>query len=281
VPLERIEYAAGIMNTWGFKTVLGKTAGAQKHYFSGTDEERLNDLQQIMDDPNIDAIVMGRGGYGMSRIIDQLDFTQFVKQPKWICGFSDIIVLQSHLQTQFNIPSLHSPMCNAYKPESIETDHLQSFYKAITGAPLTYNFPHTTINRLGDAEGILTGGNLAILAHIAGSSSDIDTNGKILFLEDIGEYLYNADRMLLNLKRAGKFNNLKGLIFGGFTDMLDTERPFGQTIEEILLDKVKEYDYPVCFNFPCGHQEINYTLNLGMAHKLSVTAQGCTLNLLR
>jgi muramoyltetrapeptide carboxypeptidase len=281
VPIERIEYAASILNSWGFETILGKTAGTQHHYFSDTDEQRLADLQDMLNNPGIDAILMGRGGYGMSRIIDSIDFTAFLEKPKWICGFSDIIVLQSHLQKQYSMPSLHSPMCNAYKPETIDTEYMQSFLKAITGQPIAYTIPHSGCNRQGEAEGVLTGGNLAILAHLAGSASDIDTDGKILFLEDIGEYLYNIDRMLLNLKRAGKLDNLKGLIFGGFTDMQDTERPFGQTIQEILWDKVKDYDYPVCFDFPCGHQEINYTLTLGMPHKLSVTENGGSLTILR
>lgn len=281
VPADRINYAASVLKDKGFNIVLGKTAGAQHHYFSGTDEERLQDLQNMLDAPNIDAILMGRGGYGVSRIIDALDFTAFSQKPKWICGFSDIIVLQNHIQATLEIAGIHSPMCNAYKPESLDTDYLNSFFKAIQGDPLHYSIPPSAFNRMGIAEGILTGGNLAILAHLTGSASEVDTTGKILFIEDIGEYLYNADRMLLNLKRAGKFDNLKGLVLGGFTDMQDTERPFGQTIEEIIWDKVKEYDYPVCFNFPCGHQEVNYSLCLGMQHTLTVEATGATLELLR
>lgn len=281
VPAERIDYAASVLRDKGFNVVLGKTAGAMHHYFSGTDEERLQDLQSMLDDPNIDAILMGRGGYGVSRIIDALDFTAFRQKPKWICGFSDIVVLHNHIQANFGIPSIHSPMCNAYKPESLDTDHLNSFFKAIQGDDLVYTAPSSSFNRKGTTEGVLTGGNLAILAHLTGSVSEVDTAGKILFIEDIGEYLYNADRMLLNLKRAGKFDNLKGLVLGGFTDMQDTERPFGQTIEEIIWDKVKEYDYPVCFNFPCGHQEVNYSLCLGMPHKLSVREDNSVLQLLR
>jgi muramoyltetrapeptide carboxypeptidase len=277
VSLEQIKYAAGILESQGFKIKLGKTAGTQHYYFSGDDDARLNDLQAMMDDWEVDAILMGRGGYGMSRIIDRLDFTTFIKNPKWICGFSDIVVLQNHIQAKFGIPVLHSPMCNAYKPETVHADHLQSFYKAITGQQLSYTVPVSPFNRAGIADGILTGGNLAILAHLTGSDSEVKTKGKILFIEDIGEYLYNIDRLMLNLKRAGKLDYISGLIVGGLTDMQDTDRPFGQTVEQIIWDKVKEYNYPVCFNFPCGHQEINYTLCLGVKHRLVVDERGSRL----
>ena len=228
----------------------------------------------MLDDPNIDAILIGRGGYGMSRIIDRLDFTRFLQKPKWICGFSDITVLLNHLQSRFGIPSLLSPMCDAFKPETEFADHILCFRKALRGDSLQYQAAASPFNRNGKAMGILTGGNVAILAHLTGSVSEVDTDGKILFIEDIGEYRYNLDRMLLNLKRAGKFDNLKALLVGSFTDMQDTERPFGQSTEEIIFDKVREYDYPVMFGFPCGHQDINYTLRMGMEHTLEVNDSG-------
>ena len=235
----------------------------------------------MLDDPQLDAILMGRGGYGLSRIIDDLDFTAFQMKPKWICGFSDITVLLNHLQAQYNIASMHSPMCGAFKPDTINSDHIRNFYAALTGDVLFYHTSPSPYNRLGQCEAVLTGGNLAMLAHLTGSVSEVDTTGKILMIEDIGEYLYNTDRLLLNLKRAGKLDQLKALLVGGFTDNQDTERPFGQTVEEIIWDKVKDYSYPVCFNFPVGHQDINYTLCMGMKHKLVVTEQGGTLELLR
>ncbi len=281
IPLERIQFAASVLESKGYKILLGNICGTQFNYFSGTDEERLADLQMMLDNPGVDAILMGRGGYGMGRIIDKLDFTAFVQKPKWICGFSDIIILQNHIQANFNIPVLHSPMCNAYKEEYINAPHLQSFFNAITGNTLTYSFPSSEYNRNGNAQGILTGGNLAILAHLTGSKSEIDTTGKILFIEDIGEVLYNIDRLMINLKRAGKLDNLAALIVGGLTDLTDTERPFGATAEQIIWDNVKEYSYPVCFNFPAGHIDINYTLTLGMCHKLSVNGNGSTLELIR
>ena len=277
VASERVAYAVTVLEKWGFRVVTGKTIGVGEYYFAGTDEQRRADLQEMLDNPEIDAILMGRGGYGMSRIVDQLDFTAFLQKPKWICGFSDIVVLLNHLQARYFMPSLHSPMCGAFKPETETADYLRTMYTALTGGPLQYHVSPSPYNRAGNAEAVLTGGNLAILAHLTGSASEVVTEDKILFIEDIGEYKYNVDRMLLNLKRAGKLDHIKGLIVGGFTDIQDTERPFGQSIEEIIWDKVKEYSYPVCFNFPCGHQDINYTLTLGMPHKLIVTETGGTL----
>lgn len=278
---ERVAFALDVLQLWGFRVKVGNTVGNEFHYFSGTDEERLADLQMMLDDPGVDAILMGRGGYGVSRIIDQLDFTAFARKPKWICGFSDITVLHSHIHALLGIATLHSPMCAAFKPETTNSDHLKSLYAALTGESLFYHAPPSAFNRLGRCEAVLTGGNLAMLAHLTGSPSEVDTRGKILFIEDVGEHYYQIDRLLLNLKRAGKLDELKGLVVGSFTELEDTERPFGQTVEEIVSDKVREYDYPVGFYFPCGHQEVNFTLTLGMRHRLIVTEQGAELELHR
>jgi muramoyltetrapeptide carboxypeptidase len=276
VSFERISYAITVLERWGYKVVIGKTVGSEHFYFSGNDEARLEDLQAMLDDEQIDAILMGRGGYGMSRIIDRLDFTKFKSKPKWICGFSDITVLNNQVQN-LGVAAMHSPMCGAFKPDTETSGHILNFKAAIAGEALSYEIPPSPFNRAGAAEGLVTGGNLAILAHLTGSSSEVDTTDKILFIEDIGEHLYNIDRLLLNLKRAGKLEKLKALLVGSFTDLQDTERPFGQTVEEIIWDKVKEYDYPVCFNFPCGHQEVNYTLTLGLPHRLVVGEAGSKL----
>jgi len=277
VSLERVSCAVETLKSWGFQVKMGKTVGSEYHYFSGHDADRLQDLQQMLDDTEVKAILMGRGGYGCSRIVDDLDFTQFLQQPKWICGFSDITVLHSHIWANFGIPTLHSPMTAAFRPDSLETLPIQSLKKAWLGEALRYEIPAHPINRKGTARGILTGGNLAMLAHLTGSISQVDTKGKILFLEDVGEYLYNTDRLLLNLKRSGQLAQLAGLVVGSFTDMQDTERPFGQTVEEIIWDKVKDYDYPVLFGFPCGHQEDNVTLQLGMLQELVVDEKGGSL----
>ena len=279
VSSERVTYAIKVLKNWGFETRVGKTVGNEHHYFSGTDAERMADLQEMLDDPGIDAILMGRGGYGMSRIIDGLDFTKFLQKPKWVCGFSDITVMHNHLQARFKIPSLHSPMCGHFKPETENEDYLLSLKRALIGEPQRYFAPASEFNRQGDATGILTGGNLSLLVHLTASVSEVDTNDKLLFIEDLGEHLYHIDRMLMHLKRAGKLSGLRALIVGGFTDLEDTERPFGQSINEIISDKVKEYNYPVCFNFPCGHQDINYSLALGLEHKLVVTAEGSYLSI--
>jgi len=280
VSVERVAYSISVLESWGFRVKTGKTIGSGAGYFSGTDQERLADMQAMLDDDTLDAILMGRGGYGMSRIIDAIDFTKFIEKPKWLCGFSDITVLHNHVHAKYGIATLHSPMSGHFKPETEFEPFLLSLRDALTGNPLKYNIPASVCNRSGEGMGVLTGGNLALMAHLTGSVSEVNTEGKILFVEDVGEYLYNIDRMLMNLKRAGKLESLKGIIFGGFTDIKDTERPFGKTIEELLLDMVKEYKYPVCFNFPAGHQDINYTLMLGKMHSLKVSSGGCILEML-
>jgi muramoyltetrapeptide carboxypeptidase len=277
VSAERVQYATVVLEKWGFKTRLGKTVGNEFHYFSGDDATRLADLQDMLDDPKLDAILMGRGGYGLSRIIDQIDFTQFVQHPKWICGFSDITVLHSHIQAQFGISTIHSVMCGAFKPETEEKDYILSLRKALMGEDLSYHFPASEYNRVGQVSAKIVGGNLAMLAHLTGSDAQIDTDDKILFIEDIGEHLYHIDRMLLNLKRSGQLSKLKGLLIGSFTDIEDTDRPFGQTLEQIISDKVKEYDFPMAFNFSCGHDEVNHTLVLGVPYTLVVGLSGTQL----
>lgn len=277
VSSERVQYATVVLEKWGFKTRLGKTVGNEFHYFSGDDATRLADLQDMLDDHKLDAILMGRGGYGLSRIIDQIDFTQFVQHPKWICGFSDITVLHSHIQAQFGIPTIHSVMCGAFKPETEEKDYILSLRKALMGEDLSYHFPASEYNRVGQVSAKIVGGNLAMLAHLTGSDAQIDTDDKILFIEDIGEHLYHIDRMLLNLKRSGQLSKLKGLLVGSFTDIEDTDRPFGQTLEQIISDKVKEYDFPMAFNFSCGHDEVNHTLVLGVPYTLVVGLSGTQL----
>ena len=276
----RVAYAVQVLRRWGFRVVVGQTVGTGNHYFSGHDNERLADLQAMLDNPDIKAILMGRGGYGVSRIIDAINFERFAQNPKWICGFSDITVLHSHIHQQYGIATLHSPMCGAFTPESDGSFFIESLRRALTGKLLSYAFPAAATNRAGVAEGIVTGGNLAILAHLTGSASQVNTEGKILFIEDIGEHLYNIDRLLLNLKRSGQLSGLKGLLVGQFTDIQDTERPFGQTLEEIILEKVAAYNYPVAFRFPCGHDAENVTLCLGRPHRLEASRGGSTLTLL-
>lgn len=281
VAAERVHFAVETLKIWGFEVRVGKTVGSEYNYFSGTDAERLQDLQQMLDNPEIDAIIMGRGGYGVSRILDSINWAKFKLNPKWICGFSDITALHSHLYATMQMPSFHSPMCGAFTPETVNAGHIKRLYACLIGESQHYHTAPHQYNRTGSGEGILVGGNLALLTHLLGSKSDIDTTGKILFLEDIGEHLYKMDRMMLTLKRAGKLANLKGLIVGGLTEMEDTTRPFGQTVEQIIFSNVAEYNYPVCFGFPAGHQDDNHTLTLGMQHKFTVNDQGAHLDLVK
>jgi muramoyltetrapeptide carboxypeptidase len=262
---------------WGFEPVTGQTVGSQYLKFSGTDEERLTDLQRMLDDRDIKAIFFGRGGYGTIRILDQLDFSTFLAHPKWLVGFSDITALHSHLSQHLGCASLHAHMCSGYKPAQYDEESTLSILRAVTGQPLQYQLPAHQMNRSGTATGLLTGGNLALLSDLAGSVSDVNTAGKILFIEDVGEYCYNVDRMLWQLKRAGKLNKLAGLIVGGFTDRLENDVSFGMTEYEIVWEKVKEYSYPVCFDFPVGHQPRNVALKCGVPFTLSVTDTGTTL----
>ena len=271
MPVERVSECIRVLNEdWGFTTKVGKTVGNKFNYFSGTDEDRLDDLQQMLDDDEIKAVLCARGGYGMTRIIDKINFKKFKKQPKWIIGYSDITVLHSHLYSQYYISSLHSPMAGAFNEEGYKNEFVQSLKNALEGKKLKYQCPVHEFNRRGEAIGELVGGNLALLAHLTGTDSDIKTRGRILFIEDVGEYLYNIDRMMYQLKRSGKLNKLAGLIVGKFSDMKDTERPFGQTAEEVIRDIVKEYDYPVCFNFPVSHEKENYAVKIGVKYTLTV-----------
>ena len=271
MPLDKVQTAINTLQQWGFNVKVGKTVGGgSNNYFSATDEERLHDLQEMMDDKNIKAIMCARGGYGTGRIIDELNFKIFKENPKWIIGFSDITVLHSHLYSNYKIASLHAPMAAAFNEEGYKNEYVQSLHHALIGREASYTCETHNFNSPGIAEGRLVGGNLALLAHLVGTSSDINTKNKILFIEDIGEYVYNVDRMMYQLKRSGKLEKLAGLIVGKFSDMKDTERPFGQTAEEVIRDIVRDYDYPVCFNFPVSHDKENYALKVGVKYTLTV-----------
>jgi muramoyltetrapeptide carboxypeptidase len=271
MPFEKAETCINVLKTWGYKVKVGKTLGSQFNYFSATDEERLSDLQQMLDDDLVQAILCGRGGYGTGRIIDQINFKKFRKKPKWIIGYSDITVLHSHLYSRFNIASIHAPMAAAFNDEEYKNEYIQSLKKAIIGKKANYKCQIHPYNKTGEATGELFGGNLSLIAHLIGTPSDINTKGKILFLEDIGEYLYNVDRMMYQLMRSGKLSNLSALVIGGFSEMKDTTVPYGQQVYDILNDVVKQYSYPVCFNFPVSHEKENYALKVGVEYTLKVT----------
>ena len=228
MPLDRAQTCIDTLQDWGYRVKIGNTlGGASENYFSGSDDERLADFQQVLDDPDVRAILCGRGGYGLSRIIDRIDFTNFQQAPKWIVGFSDITLLHSHIESHFHIATVHAPMAAAFNEGGAEGPYVRSLRLALEGAPLSYTCPPHAFNRTGELRAPVTGGNLALLAHAAGTPSAVPMAGKILFLEDVGEYLYNIDRMLRQLQRAGKLDHLAGLLIGGFTELKDTTRPFG------------------------------------------------------
>jgi len=269
--MDKAQACIQTLEEWGYRVKIGNTLGPDAvNYFSGSDEERLADLQQMLNDDEVKAILCGRGGYGTSRIIDRLDFKKFKESPKWVIGYSDITVLHCHIYRNYKITSLHAPMAAAFNDEGNKNEFVLSLKDAIEGKKIKYGIDIHPSNRKGEGIGELIGGNLSILAHLIGSASEVKTKGRILFIEDIGEYYYKIDRMILQLKRAGRLENLAGLIVGGFTDTLDTTLKFGQDAYEIIFDKVKEYEYPVCFNFPVGHQTNNYALKVGTGYKLKV-----------
>jgi len=272
MPREKAQTCIETIQQWGFEVMVGKTLGSKsKNYFSGNDETRLNELQAMLDDEGIKAILCGRGGYGISRIIDQIDFTRFKKNPKWIIGFSDITLLHAHINRNFKIATLHAPMAAAFNNGENKNEFIDSLHKALVGKKAKYACKADPFNKLGEAKGELIGGNLTLITHLIGTKSDINTKNKILFIEDIGELIYSTDRMLHQLKRSGKLTNLSGLIVGGFTDVKDTERPFGKNVKELIKDILQDYDYPVCFDFPVGHKKENYALKIGGDFQLKIT----------
>jgi muramoyltetrapeptide carboxypeptidase len=284
---EEIQPAVIKLTEWGFKISIGNTVGKRDFTFGGTDDERLNDFQQMLDDKNIKAILCARGGYGAVRIVDKIDFKKFALHPKWIIGFSDITVLHSHINHNYGTASIHSKMCNSFPAdwnlaEPVQKETIESIRLCLTGEKMNYSVVPNVNNKKGAATGVLVGGNLKTLESMAGSNSDLVTKNKILFVEDTGEYLYSIDRMFWNLKRSGKLSGLKGLVIGGFKIKKDDEgEEYGKTLEDIVLEKVAEYNYPVCFDFPVGHQKNNFALKCGVKHNLSVNSNECSLTEIR
>lgn len=273
---EEIEPALKTLNKWGLQAVLAPDLFDEENQFAGSDAHRAANFQWAIDNELVKAVFVARGGYGTLRIIDKIDFSKFSKAPKWICGYSDVTVLHSHLSS-LGFASIHGTMPINFSQSAEATESLR---KALFAENISYEtLPHP-LNRPGESEGELIGGNLSLLYALSGSVSDIDTENKILFIEDLDEYLYHIDRMMLQLKRSGKLKNLKGLIVGGMTEMKDNKIPFGKTAEEIISEAVSEYSYPVCFNFPAGHIERNLALYIGKDVRLSVNQTKSTLNYL-
>lgn len=259
-----------LLESWGLKVILGKTIGLDQNQLAGADWQRATDFQEMLDNPSVKAIWAAKGGYGTVRIVDRLDFSNFKKNPKWIIGFSDVTVLHSHIN-RLGFGTLHAMM--AISTPSATTAAKESLRKALFGEKLSYTIPHHSFNKLGQAKGELVGGNLSVLYSIQGSVSEVDFKDKILFLEDLDEYLYHIDRMMMNLKRNGSLKKLKGIIIGGMTSMNDNDIPWGKDALEIIQEIVKDLDIPVAYNFPAGHIKDNRALILGKTITLEVNVK--------
>lgn len=267
------------LKKWGYTVVIGKTLGGKsKNYFSGTPEERLQDFQVQLNDPSVKAILCGRGGYGTTHLLDKIDWKQFKKNPKWIIGFSDITILHTYLQHELKIASIHGPMANAFNDDNGINRYTLSLKDTLEGKPVQYNCTAYKLNKTGMSKAPIIGGNLSLLAHSIGTNAELESDGKLLFIEDIGEQLYNVERMLLQLKKAGKLKKLKGLIVGGFTQEKDTERPFGKDLYQIINDVIQEYKYPVCYRFPISHDKENVAVSIGLTYRLEITEDLVTLS---
>lgn len=288
---EELAPSIELFSSWGLQVVEAPGLYEVENQMAGSDQNRTQMLQWALDNDTIDAIICARGGYGTVHIIDQIDFTHFVQHPKWIIGYSDVTVLHNHIQQNFGIPTLHAIMPINIPKDAVTVNYpaVESLKSILFGEPLCYSnptietpLPSIVSNRSGYAEGILVGGNLSIIYSLLGSPSDINTDDKILFIEDLDEYLYHIDRMIMALKRASKFNHLKGLIVGAMSDMHDNTIPFGKTPEEIISDAVKEFQFPVFFNGKFGHIGTeNLALPLGNKIALNIDRMGiCTLSAL-
>jgi len=270
ISFEEVHPAMKLFQKWGLEVILGSYVFSTENQFAGTDAQRMKDVQDMLDDASVRAIICARGGYGTVRIIDKLDFSRFLRYPKWIVGYSDITVLHSHIHRHFGIETMHATMPVNMAEKALCGTSVESLRKALYGEEIIYSKRLGELDRTGAGEGFLCGGNLSILYSLVGSHSQIDTKGKILFIEDVDEYLYHVDRMMMNLKRAGMLRDLKGLIAGSMHEMKDNAVPFGKTAQQIIADAVREYKYPVCFDFPAGHDPENVAMILGRRVKLIV-----------
>jgi muramoyltetrapeptide carboxypeptidase len=275
---DKVQCCCDALKQWGLNITFGKTVGKKWQRFGGTDQERLEDFQEMIDDKNINAIIFGKGGYGTLRIIDKLDWNKFRQYPKWLVGYSDLTVVHLHVHNTLNICTLHGDMSRGFSGNFSDLS-VSSIKDALFGSRMDYTLKSHVMNRTGKTTGRLIGGNLTMLNACLGSKSDVNTKGKILFIEDVSEFKYNIDRMMMSLKRSGKLDQLAGLIVGEFTAIRDDQdESFNMCIEEIIWDKVKEYNYPVCFHFPAGHIAENRALKMGVNHELNVGRE--TTNLL-
>jgi muramoyltetrapeptide carboxypeptidase len=276
IPLEKVTICAQVLESWGYQVRIGKTVGTQFGHFAASDLDRQNELQSMMDDPEIHAILCARGGYGLSRIVSELNFTKIKAHPKWVIGFSDITILHAALQ-KHGIQSIHGPMSAGFGKGDAGLPYIMALKQMLEGAALPVEAKAHPANLLGHSKGILVGGNLCLMTHLIGGENQLDTKGKILCFEDVGEYHYNVDRMLIQCKNAGLLDGLAGLVVGGFTDMKDEAAEFGETIIEMILRITKGANYPICFDFPISHDLNNMPVQLGATYQLAVTENATVL----
>jgi len=265
-----VSQAESLLKSWGLNVVVGKHVFNQNNHFAGTDDERCEDFQKAMDDPTISAIWCARGGYGTVRILDKLDFTKLMKNPKWLIGYSDITALHNQFHNE-GFESIHALMCMSLSDDPKDTvETIATFKKAIFGESLSYTLNGSEYNRVGTVSAPLVGGNLTMLHTMLGSKTSLDMTGKILFIEEIGEYKYHIDRMLQSLKRAGYFNNCAGVLVGDMSKVRKNTTPWGSSIEQLILDALAEYNFPIAFNMPAGHEKDNRAMILGKTIKMTV-----------
>lgn len=276
IPMEKVTICAHILESWGFQVRIGATVGTKFGHFSASDSDRQKELQSMLDDPEIHAILCARGGYGLSRIVSGLDFTKFKANPKWVIGFSDVTVLHAALQKQ-GIQSIHGPMSAGFGKGDAGLPYIMALKQMLEGNVQPVQAKAHPANHLGTAEGVLVGGNLCLVTHLIGSAYQLDTKGKILCIEDVGEFHYNVDRMLIQCKNAGLLEGLAGLVVGGFTDMQDEASAFGETVTEIIQRLTKGANYPICYDFPLSHELDNMPLQLGALYRLSVSGSSALL----
>jgi muramoyltetrapeptide carboxypeptidase len=276
IPMEKVTICAQVLESWGYQVRIGKTVGTQFGHFAASDLDRQNELQSMMDDPEIQTILCARGGYGLSRIVAQLDFSKIKAAPKWVIGFSDITILHAALQKQ-GIQSIHGPMAAGFGKGDAGLPYIMALKQILEGVAMPVDAKAHPANRLGQSEGVLVGGNLCLMTHLIGSANQLDTKGKILCIEDVGEHHYNVDRMLIQCKNAGLLDGLAGLVVGGFTEMKDEATAFGETVIEMILRITKGTNYPICFDFPISHELNNMPVQLGATYQLAVTENAAVL----
>jgi len=277
ISLEELQPAVSLLESWGLNVKFSKHLFAEDNQFAGSEAQRTESLQAFLDDGIIHAILCARGGYGTVQIVDQLDFTKFKSNPKWVIGYSDVTTLHCHVHQNVGVETIHGIMPINFPKDGSENESTKTLKQALFGQLKGYEFESHEFNQLGECEGELIGGNLSILYSLSGTNSAVNTKGKILFIEDLDEYLYHIDRMMMNLKKSGFLSGLKGIIVGGMSDMNDNAIPYGQTALEIIKNRVSDLDIPVAYNFQAGHCDPNKAIYFGRKCRLNVGKSGSSL----